>query len=351
MKIAHIVNNFGMSYDGIGAYAKVMHDNMPKGAEEIIFSAECQESRNKLKYIFNFGMTKEIFRCIKSIFAEKADAVLIEYPFKEWNPFILIPIHCLSMRCKRYRIPFIVSLHEYGRTHPLRKLMCKNICKISDHVFVTTDEMKKDISNFCTSVSLRNIPSNIWNEEILKQDIKKNYDSFAFWGLVNSAKAFSEMMSAWDIINVERKYHLYILSSSFLENIENKHVGVTFIYNADDTTVLQTLRKCAYCFVPIKPEIDSKNGTFKTATLAGCICIGRFCKQMANLPFVIQMDGYQVENFNTAVKSLEGLNNDMIDEKTTISAEYGQQFCPSESFGAILNTISEIIYEKRNDKG
>ena len=159
-----------MPYDGIGAYAKVMHNNLPKDVEEIVFSAECRESRNKLKYIFNFGMTKEIFRCVKSIFAEKVEAVLIEYPFKEWNPFILMPIYRLSMRCRRYQIPFIVSLHEYGRTHPLRKLMCKHICKKADHVFVTTDEMKKDIFMFCASVSLRSFPSNIWSEEILKQE-------------------------------------------------------------------------------------------------------------------------------------------------------------------------------------
>lgn len=348
MKIAHIVNNFGKTYDGIGAYAKVMCDNLPNGVEEIVYSAECHESKNKLKYIFNFGMTKAIFRCVNNFSAESFDAVLIEYPFKEWNLFILIPIYCLAGKCRRYNVPFIVSLHEYGRTHRLRKLMCKRICKKADHVFVTTEEMKKDISMFFKSVSLRNPPSSIWDKEIMKQDIKRNYDSFSFFGLVNSAKAFSEMMSAWDIVNFERKYHLYILSGSFIENIETQHKGVTYIYNADDATVLRTLRQCAYCFIPIKPEVDSKNTSFKTATTAGCICIGKFCDQMRTFPFVEQMNGYQVHDFVTAVEKLTRLNHNDIEEKSTLSYEYGKQFCPSEAFGEIIDTISEIACEKGN---
>lgn len=351
MKITHIVNNFGKTYDGIGAYAKVMYDNLPKGVEEVVYSAVCRESKNKFKYMFNFGMTKEIFRCVKNFFADKADVVLIEYPFMEWNPLILIPIYCLFMKCRRYKIPLIISLHEYGRTHCLRKLMSRQICKIADHVFVTTEEMKKDITEFSSRVSIRNPPSSIWNKEVMQQDITKDYNSFSYFGLITSAKAFSEMMSAWDIINKERKNHLYILSGSFLENIEKQHTGVTYIYNADDATVLRTLRQCTYCFTPIKPEVDSKNSSFKTATVAGCICIGRFCNQMAKLPFVVQMDGYQVENFTTAVESLANLSNAMIDEKTTLSAEYGKQFCPSEAFDKILKNISEIVREKGNSNG
>ena len=104
MKIAHIVNNFGKVYDGIGAYAKIMCDNLPDGVEEIIYSAECHESNNKLKYIFNFGMTKEIFKCIKNIFIDNVDVFLIEYPFKEWNPAILIPLNILSRRADRDKI-------------------------------------------------------------------------------------------------------------------------------------------------------------------------------------------------------------------------------------------------------
>ena len=346
MKIAHIVNNFGKTYDGIGMYAKAMYDNIPKNVEEVIYSAECHESKNKFKYIFNFGMTKEIFKCVKNFFADKADVVLIEYPFKEWNPIILIPIYYLSIKCRKHKIPLIVSLHEYGRTHYLRKLMCRQICKIADHVFVTTDEMKNEISGFSKKISIRNIPSNIWDEKVINQDIKKEYDSFAFFGLVNSAKAFSEMMSAWDTLNKEGKYHLYILSSSDLENIEKQHTGVTYIHNANDTTVLKTLRQCIYCFIPIKPEVDLKNASFKTATAAGCICIGRFCNQMSELPFVIQMDGYKVENFITAVESAVDLSDIMIDEKTILSAEYGKQFCPSEIFENIVNTISEMVFEK-----
>ena len=349
MKIAHIVNNFDKTYDGIGAYAKVMYDNLPKGVEEVVYSAECCESKNELNYIFNFEMTKEIFRCVKNFSVDNADAFLIEYPFKEWNPIVLVPIYYLYFKCKRYKKALIISLHEYGRTHRLRKIMCRQLCKVADHVFTTTDDIKNDIFKFSKNVSLRNLPSNIWNDEIMKQDIKKNYDSFAFFGLVNSAKAFSEMMSAWDIINAERKYRLYILSGSFLENIENRHVGVTYIYNAESDTVLKTLRQCAYCFIPIKPEIDSKNASFNTATVAGCICIGKFCAQMSSLPFVVPMNDYQVSGFVTAVESLSELTHNEVDEKTSLSYEYGKQFCPSDAFGEIINTISEIVQAKGKD--
>ena len=78
MKITHIVNDFGKTYDGIGTYAKAMYDNLPKDVEDIIYSSECCESKNRLNYIFNFGMTREIFRCVKNFSADKADVVLIE---------------------------------------------------------------------------------------------------------------------------------------------------------------------------------------------------------------------------------------------------------------------------------
>lgn len=351
MKIAHIVNNFGKTYDGIGSYAKAMYNNLPKDVEDIIYSSECRESSNKFKYIFNFGMTREIFRCVKNFSADKADVVLIEYPFKEWNPFILIPIYCLSIKCRKNKIPLIISLHEYGRTHHLRKLMCRLICTVADHVLVTTDEMKNDVSGFSNKISLRSLPSCIWNKKIIDQDIKKEHNSFAFFGLVNSAKAFSEMMSAWDIFNKERKYHLYIISGSKLEDIEKQHIGVSYIYNASDITVLKILRRCAYCFIPIKPEVDFKNSSFKTATVAGCICIGKFCEKISELPFVVQMDGYTVENFTVALKKLAVFSNAVIDDKTTLSAEYGKQFYPSETFKKTSKTISEIACRKGKYNG
>ena len=346
MKITHIVNNFGKTYDGIGAYAKVMYDNLPKGVEEVVYSAVCRESKNKFKYMFNFGMTKEIFRCVKNFFADKADVVLIEYPFMEWNPLILIPIYCLFMKCRRYKIPLIISLHEYGRTHCLRKLMSRQICKIADHVFVTTEEMKKDITEFSSRVSIRNPPSSIWNKEVMQQDITKDYNSFSYFGLITSAKAFSEMMDAWDEINRDGNRHIYILSATMLGNIEKQHKGVTYIYNADDEMILKTLRRCAYCFIPIKPEIDSKNTTFKTASVAGCISVGKFCTEMADLPFVIPMNGYQIKDFIEADGKMSGLTEEIIQKKTALSAEYGKQFCPPNTFGEMINTIEKIVCEK-----
>lgn len=89
MKLAVICNNYGQNYDGIGAYTAAICEKMEQSANIKIYTNKCKASDSKLKKFTTMGMIHAIHNLKKCIRKIKYDAVIIEYPFVEWNPFII----------------------------------------------------------------------------------------------------------------------------------------------------------------------------------------------------------------------------------------------------------------------
>ena len=146
------------------------------------------------------------------------------------------------------------------------------------------------------------------------------------------------MLDAWDIYNRDGSKVLYILTATPLNSIEQKHRGVEYLYKQDDRTIITLIRSCVCCIVPIKPEVDNKNTTFKTACISGCMCIGKFGKEFDSLPFVINMSDYSIKSFLSAFESVDDMAEKDREEKSRAAVAFGNQFTPQQA--------SKIVYQQ-----
>lgn len=338
MRLAYIVNNYGEKFDGVGAYAKAMRQNFPPWIETTVYSSVCS-TQSKWRKILSLGMTKELFRVCRDARKDRFDIILLEYPFVEWQPLIILPILLLHGLIRKKK-KFVLSLHEYLRGNKLRRLMARLLCQLSDAVIVSDETMQESIVDFTKQSYVRPIPSNmLYDENLFTKEIKRDSKQFVFFGIVNpKTKAFDEMIEAWDKFNADNRYKLCIISSTKLENIEVNHKKITYVHDADDQLVIETMKTSAFCLLPIKPEVDLRSATFKTACLSGCVCIGMFTDQFQNLPFVIHTD-YQPAHFQQAFEKAAQLSDAEIANKSHAAEEWAQQFTPA----AVSERVADIL--------
>lgn len=336
-KIAIIVNNYGQKYDGIGAYSKVMSENFSASLKYDIYTSICNPEDGRISKIFNVGMSRCFFKLIRNI--NKYNTVMIEYPFVEWNPIIVIVFMLLRLVTKIKNIKIILSLHEYERVNALRKAVIEVLASYSDLVIVSNENTKKSISKYNSNVLIREIPTNIYG--IIRRKTEQSMNKYVYFGLVNNSKAFQEMVDGWDKFNYKNKYILYIVTGTKLYDIEAKHRNVRYVYNADNDAVFSILNSCMFSVLPIKPEIDEKNATFKAGALAGCLCIGKFCERFKDKEFILNMDGYTDTDFyNVFVESsLIGYEKSIMLGKAAY--EYGSLFTPEKVARLIESYITE----------
>lgn len=338
MKLAIISNNYGKAHDGIGAYSKAIASNFSENIESIIFTASCEATDITWKKIFNFGMTKNIFNVAKQITQNKIDIVLIEYPFVEWNPFIIMAFKYLSKCAKKQNIKIVVSIHEFQRVNILRKLVVKKIANIANELIVSNSEMGEAIIRNNQKYTIRPIPSNIDKQHNV-HELKRDY---VFFGLVNKSKAFDGLLEAWKLFSDETNRQLHIISGTNLQDIELKYNNIKYYYKATDQDVSRIMSNAAFSIVPIIPMVDMKNTTFKTSCLMGCISVGLFCDEYKKHEFVYHMPNYQIETFLDVFTQLEKLDQSKIEE-LSIKAEI---FYSTFSIQSVARLVENIILKK-----
>lgn len=325
MKIAEIANNYGKPHDGVGAYAKVIVSNFSGYVNVDVFSSICVSTDSALKKLLSRGMTKEINKVQKNI--SNYDAVIIDYPFVEWNPFIIFAYKRLCSNAHKERKKIIASIHEYNRVNQFRKKVIEFLVKKADLTLVCNEELKKSLSPFSNNIKIRDIPTNIYSPVTQCSFSRNNY---VFFGLINGSKAFVEMLAGWDEFNNMGAYHLDIITGTQIEIDISKHNNIKVTYEAEDNHIMQIMSSCAFCILPIIPEIDSKNTTFKTASLARCISIGKFSASFSSFDFVLNMPSYTPQEFVKTLKKTQALTDLDICEKRSAAYEFGFNFTPQK---------------------
>ena len=271
----------------------------------------------------------------------KIDVVLVDYLFVEWNPLILIPVAIIKKMRKRTGCKFVISLHEYDRVRPIRKKVITKLCKNADLILVADEHMKKSVRRINDNVKIRPIPSNVYDKSILSQQIVKEKSEYVYFGLVNKAKAFNEMLEAWDIFNENGNNRLTIISSSTVNGLE-KHKCVEYKHNMSDSDILRVMMKCAVCVVPVIPVVDMKNTTFKTGCMTGCICLGKFCREFSEKPFTVDMNEYTVNEFVKSFEQIDSISDDTMARLNQEAREFGKQFTPPDVVQRVYKFISDI---------
>lgn len=298
-RIIQICNNSGSYSDGIGHFSFNLALEFKKriGEKKVITYSAQSGNTGFLHKISSLKMTSLISHIYD---IQEDDVVIIEYPFAEINPLVLFAIKRLSNLCKQKKAILIISLHEYFRVNFFRKFIINQIVKYSNFFLVTDNKTKLYLENKNKVVEIREIPSNIISDQKAKS-IKSN-THFVYLGLINKTKAFKEMIEGWKIFNIDKKYHLTIISSSEFEN-NYEDYNIHFKKNLSNEEIYKEFSTALFCILPIKPSISVNNATYKTCLDMNCIPIGVFESDLSKQDFIIQLKDYTPLEFSKGLQN------------------------------------------------
>ncbi len=327
MRVVSVANNYGKSFDGIGAYAEAVYSCFPKGIELEVFTGTCEPNHSPVSRVLSMGMHQAFRQAIAYCEGNRVDFVIVDYPFVEWNPIVIGDYVRLARTLHAQGGKLVLSAHEYARLNPLRKRVIERMAACSDKMVVSSDDMGSGLGRFCSDWKVRCIPSNIDvpNGVQARTDRK----DFVYFGLVNKAKAFKEMLKAWDSLE-DPKGVLHIITASTLGNIESEHKRVKYWQDLDDSEIVRIMSSCKGCVLPIRPMVDGKNTTFATAAMCGCLCIGRFSEEYKALPFTIDVKSYSPDDIADAINRVENITGSTLVTAQRAALDYSRQFKASE---------------------
>ena len=306
MNIVFICTNYNSIKCGIGMYTFNLVQEFEKIKDiNIEIIEENTFEFSKIKRFFNINILKKIIKYINKNKENKKQKLnfIIEYPFMDWSFFNLIGIFLLKKYFKNSIL--ILSIHEYDRVSYFRKKATEFLMKISDKFIITDENLKKILPN--KEILLREIPSNIKKVNLLKPVIKLE-NNYCFFGLINKAKAFDEMLEAWKKFNLSKNYILNIYTSSNIEvkSLEEYNIKVFKDLNNEELSI--ELQKNSFMLLPILPNINSNNGTLKAAATHGCIPIGIFSNSINFLGVNILDKKYTIQNIEKALEETLKIN-------------------------------------------
>lgn len=332
MKIVLICNNYGQKFDGIGAYSHKIYS----GFDVDVCTAITRPEKNFMR-IFGLGMSISVLKASIKLMSGHYANVIIEYPFVEWNPLFCFVVLWLKLITIVTKVNMVVSLHEFVRVNYLRRVVIIYLALLADTVLVTEKENFRKLKEWNDNIHKIEIPSNIeFSNDVKVKDTKQ----FVFFGIVNKAKAFNEMLEAWDIFNENKEYKLVILTSSKLDGMEN-HKNVEYVYNASDEEVKNIMLESAFSIVPIKPYVDEKNATFKASCLAGCVSIGKFCDEYKRLHGVKNLDNYTTSSFLEIFNECKSVCVNEVEEFQKNIREYSRIFTIENTRCRIMGILGD----------
>ena len=340
MNCIWICNNYGSIKDAIGRYSFRLVETINNEYKDInvkVFSGSTVD-KSKFQRIYSMEMTKAFFHAIDEIKNGDIDFVFVEYPFVEWNPFIIYCIKKLSKVAKLYNCKIILSIHEYKRSRFIRKKLVEILAKYSDVAFVT-DYANKFFLEKIIKCHIRSIPSILPTQQI---DIsKKIYDkSFIYVGIVNKSKAFYEMLQAFTKFNFDGKKRLSIYTSSDISFPNVK--GIEIIKSASDEKLVEAFVRATFCILPSVPDISLCNSTLKVAAIAGCTIIGKFSEELVSqCNFIVNSPSYSEDVFCNSLQKAYELDLSVLRENSFNGSLFGKEY----SFSKTAREIIDVLYK------
>ena len=340
MNCIWICNNYGSIKDAIGRYTFRLIETINSEYKNInvkVFSGSTAE-KSKLQRIYSMEMAHAFFYAIDEIKIRRVDFVCIEYPFIEWNPFILYCMIKLSKVCRLHNCKIVLSIHEYKRSRFIRKKLIEILAKYSDVAFVT-DYTNKVYLERIIKCYVRSIPSILPTKQI---DIsKKNYDkTFIYVWLVNKSKAFYEMLQAFVKFNFDGKKRLFVYTSSDVTFTQSN--GIQIIRGASDDKLVEAFVSATFCILPSIPDISLCNSTLKVAAIAGCTIIGKFSDDLlSQCNFIVNSQSYSVDDICKSLQNAYDLDVSVLRNNAVLGSFWGKDY----SFSKTANEIIDVLYK------
>lgn len=339
MNLLIVANNVEGNVDGVGKHARMLSEEF----ERIGHCTTLLSSTSGFNKYFSFitlSMSSVFLKAIVKVNQNRYDYIIIEYPFKEHNPLIVI-FHVLLYivaHAKKTKIAF--SMHEYDRVNILRKKVIDVFLKYSDLVFVSEIKYLTKFSKIANKMRVRTIPNHIVCTKVNK---KYNPHSFCYFGLVNASKAFKEMLDAWMAFNKEKQCTLEIISSSDLSEWNlNQYKGVKYYHNLSGEKVVDIMFNCSYSIIPVLPNIGYNNSSFVSSIQCGCVPIGVFSPSLSNHNFVVNIKNYDVETFSSSINYAFNLNESHFKTMSTACREFGKNFSLQKTAKQMISAFEEL---------
>lgn len=343
MKILSLCGNYNSLKDGIGRYTKILNDELKNNEEieKIFIATEYTDDLKKVNLLYSMKMSKAILKAIKILKEEKIDILIVEYPFIEHNPIILLFFIYLKRMCQNRDISLILSLHEYLRSRKLRQILIEILVRNSDKIIVSDKLTKNCLLKYNSNIFIRDIPCIIDTPKI----IKKNYNKkFIYFGLVNNSKAFYPMISAWKEFNRDKKYEFNVITSSEINIKDCNEYNIQILKNLNEDEIAIYMSEANFCILPILPNISYNNSTFKTASMFGCIPIGKFDKDFKCLDFIVDLISYEKEEFLKSFEKVINMSLEELKKKFDESRNFGIKF-------SIQNAALRTVQIMKNKSG
>ncbi len=341
-----VVNNYGKNYDGIGDYAQNVYESIEKSIPVKVFTAETSPS-SKLKRLLSFKMVHVFAQLLKYLKRSdtKVDSIIIEYPFLDCNPLIIGKMKRLFKICQEKRIPVFLSLHEYFRTSKIRQYIINAMIRFSDVLLVSNKAMAEQFESSKKKIYVREIPANIVNEGKIDFEAKEAF-TFAFFGLINKAKAIDSLVEAWNIFYDQNKKNnpkLFFITASDVNSLSMK--GCVKIVNASKERINSILSKTSFGILPIIPEINNTNASFKCLMSNGCVTIGRFANNFEFRDCGINIPNYSVDSLVKGFESAINLSPKALMTKQSLCVEKRGSFSTS----VVSKKLFDIIQDGNKD--
>ena len=208
-------------------------------------------------------------------------------------------------------------------------------------VYVSETKYIERFKLFANKMYHRTIPNHI-----VRPSLEKNIDKtkYTYFGLINRAKAFQEMIDAWNEFNKEGKYQLDVITCSDYsqwDNEQNKNISFHFDLPGDE--VASILYKSAFTLIPVIPNIGLNNSSFMSGIQCGCVPIGIFNETVLHNNFIINQIDYSLDNYLSVLESTQELDDMTLKTMSDDAMKFGSPY-------TVENTVSMMLSAFRNDQ-
>lgn len=341
MKLLIIANNIEGNIDGIGKHARMLSGEFKRMGHCVSLLSSTSGFNRFLSFI-TLSMSLVFLKAFYRVIREKYDYVIIEYPFKEHNPLIIIFHVMLYMAAHMSNTKIAFSMHEYDRVNFLRRKVIDVFLAFSDLIFVSEEKYLTKFSNIAKKIRIRTIPNHI---VCAKYNKKYSPQSFCYFGLVNPSKAFKEMLEAWEIFNLERNCTLEIMSSTDLDGWNlSQYKGVKYYYNLSGDEIADIMYKCSFSIVPVVPNIGYNNSSFVSSIQCGCVPIGVFSSALSDKDFIINIKNYNLDTFSSALNHAINISESHFETMSAACREFGKNFSLEKTAQQMISAFEELRY-------
>lgn len=342
MELIELGCNTAGNIDGIGKHTRLVNAelNTRSGVHSVILSGST-ENKSKLRKILSLEMSKALLHASTMVKKTQVDCVIVEYPFDEFNPLIILAYRFLHGECKKAHTVLALSMHEYDRVKYLRKKVIEHLIKSSDLIFVSEPKYLNKLKQLNSSIYLRTIPNHVplnKNQDLMHL---KNKNRYVYFGLVNKSKAFNEMITAWDLFNSDMQHELYILTATKIEFEEATHNAIHLFFNLNNERVAEIMQSSMFSIIPVKPDIGYNNSSMVSALQAGSVPIGVFNNDYRNKSFVINLKNYSIDSIVHGLNVASALSKEKANEMSNAAEVFGREFTLEKTVNMMLDAIKD----------